>query len=341
MKLTYEQLAACAKGAVIKKENPDGSIFLRRMTEEQAYIYPAGDAHNITGSRAAGIMLDFYTDSRLVTLSLAGHVPLGRTMCAADLMVDGKIYASTTQWIEKVEGPKGEEKTYGPLYYTFHLPEGEKRVTLVPQFSLSVDAMTVELCDGASFRPYTHKRTMVAFGDSITQGHSAARTCRAYVYQLGQMLDAEVHNYGVSGEVFRANKIVGEYPKCDLVTVAYGTNDFGHKTWSMALFMENMQIFMEKAAKTFAKCPIFVLLPIWRVDAEELHNDIPTLQTVRDRIAEETQKYPNMIVIDCTDFVPHEPKYFEDASLHPNESGMNLYAEAVYKVIKEKISSCN
>jgi len=335
MKLTFEQLAACAKGAVIKKENPGGSIFLRRMTEEQAYIYPAGDKHNVTGTRAAGITMDFYTDSRTVKLFVSGRAPLGRTICPTDLLVNGKLYASHVLWIEKGEGTEGD-KPYGPLDYCFCLPEGEKRVTLVLQFAMSADSLHVELDDGASFRPYTHKLTMVAFGDSITQGHSAAHPSRTYLCRLGRMLDAEVYNYAVSGEVFRANKIVGEYPKCDLVTVAYGTNDFGHKAGSRREFEENMPVFFKKLHAVYPETPTFVLLPLWRADGEP-HNDIPSLQFVRDAICEEVKQYANITVIDCQDFIPHEPAYFSDLRLHPNDKGMRLYAEAVYEAMKDNI----
>ena len=150
------------------------------------------------------------------------------------------------------------------------------------------------------------------------------------------MLDAEVHNYGVSGEVFRANKIVGQYPKCDLVTVAYGTNDFGHKAGSRREFEENMPVFFKKLHAVYPETPPFVLLPLWRADGQP-HNDIPSLQFVRDAVSREVKQYANITVIDCQDFIPHEPEYFNDLRLHPNESGMNLYAEAVYNVIKEKI----
>lgn len=63
------------------------------------------------------------------------------------------------------------------------------------------------------------------------------------------------------------------------------------------------------------------------------------LTSVRARIAAEAKKHPNFHVIDAWDFLPHEPQYFADLCLHPNEKGMDAYAAGVFGAIIKELES--
>ena len=130
--------------------------------------------------------------------------------------------------------------------------------------------------------------------------------------------------------------IPGNYPECDFVTVAYGTNDYRIK--NEAYFSHNMPAFFRKVAAEFPEKPIFVILPIWR-EREEANEvfELGTLQSVRDRVTAEAAKYPNMTVIDAKDFVPHYEDFFGDKALHPNAMGMSQYAMHLYAAMKDLV----
>ena len=69
----------------------------------------------------------------------------------------------------------------------------------------------------------------MAYGDSITQGYTALSPSLTYVNLVGDALNADVYDLGIGGEVFEPLMIDEAYPvKADLVTVAYGTNDWSH-----------------------------------------------------------------------------------------------------------------
>jgi len=337
MKLTFSQLVPLVKGAVIKTENADGTALLRRMTDDQRNVYPEGNGYRVVGTYSANISLDFYTDSETLSLTISGVCPGNRPCGVTDLLVDGNFYSSLSLWMEPVECPPKGRRSYGPLRFDFRLPKGEKRITVLTHYAFSLDSLSLELSDGACFRPYTHKKTMIAFGDSITQGFTCENPSHTYISRLGRRLDAEVHNYAIGGERFLADRITGEYPPCDFVTIAYGTNNFGQGSGSKAEFEKNMPVFLEKAHKTFPKVPIFVLLPTWRGDEDVPHNDVGTLRNVSNRIAEEAAKYPNMTIIDCHDAIDPNPRHFFDGYLHPNNKGNGQYAEFLYEALKDRV----
>ena len=338
MKLTFDQLKSILTGYQEISQNADGTAAVQRMTAAQRAPYPQNrPEHVFPCEYSTNITMDFYTDATSAVVTLGGRKRKANSNVTVDMMVDNV----PTQSIVHTPVPEdsNDTTTYGPYTFRFDLPGKTCRVTLQLPYINTADSLSLELSDGASLQPYVHSRTLVAFGDSITHGSSATRPSLTYISRLARMLDAKVHNFGIGGERFEAWKVVaGSCPKADLVTVAYGTNDFGHKAATMAMFQENMPIFFRKLAQQYPETPVFVLLPLWRLNEDtEPKNDIPTLQTVRDMITEEIGQYPNMTAIDCQDFIPHQQKLFADARLHPNNDGMEFYAKAVYEAIREKI----
>ncbi len=328
MKLTFDQIRSITTGAMVCRENEDGSTYLRRVTADQHAPYPTDNKYYPAYTRAAGITLDFYTNAEELTLSVDGSAAPKQTRMTVDVLEDGALSASHVSVFGREDADS--EQAFHNLHFPFCLKKGEKRVTVYFDNHRAINGLTVELTDGATLRPYVHKRTIVAFGDSITQGSSPRFPSNTYMHRLCRMLDAKVYNFGIGGERFLKEKIVpGTYPACDFVTIAYGTNDFGHKDSAEEGFRNNMPEFLRKAAAEFPHVPIFVFLPLWR-QTEEIPRNIGTLQSVRDRIAAEAAKYPNMTVIDCQSFIPAEAKYFADLVLHPNDEGMALYAQQLF-----------
>lgn len=337
MKLTFDQLKSILTGCMEISQNTDGSACVRRMTARQRAPYLKNrPGHAFPCEYSTNITLDFCTDATSAAVTLRGRRRKMNAEITVDLLVDN-VPAQSVCYLQEAE-ESTDATDYGPHTFRFTLPGKTCRVTLQLPYSNTVDSLTLELSDGAGLQPYVHSRTLVAFGDSITYGATASRPSLTYISRLARMLDAKVHNFSIGGERFLDWKIIpGTYPKADFVIAAYGSNDYGQKKYCHELFRQKMPVFFQKLHEAFPQTPIFVLLPLWRLNEDEPQNDIPNLQTVRDAVRKEIGQYPNMTAVDCQDFIPHEPKYFADARLHPNNEGMALYANAVYEAIRGKI----
>lgn len=253
-----------------------------------------------------------------------------------DLCIDGNFSASAQIVAQPLPNPGNIYES--AILLKKELPEGEHRVTVYLPWNMRARIRSVELEGETGFRPYCHKRRWLAIGDSITQGVVSEHTALTYVNRLARMLDARVLNLGIGGDVMREKGVLpGQYGEFDFVTVAYGTNDYAHR--EKAAFDRHMPGWFRVLAEHYPTTPIYVLLPLWR-GMEDLAPEKPlgTLQAVRDRIAAEAAKYPNMTVIDCQHFLPHEQAYFGDTTLlHPNDQGFGVYAEKLYEILKDKV----
>ena len=334
MFLTNEQIKSIAAGYVDVQELEDG-LYFRRMNDAHRAIYDPN--HKFYGASAftGSVMLEFYTDSDFVTVTMTGNRRQSLKFVRLDLLVDGAIVAHGQDEYEPEEGLA--LIPFKPMTLTASLPAGEHKVAVYLPYINEGHIHSVELSDGASFRPCKRGKKWIAFGDSITNGSQAVHPSMTYVNQLARMLDAEAYNFGIGGEYFWEEKIVpGNYPQCDFVTVAYGTNDYRIK--DEAFFSCQMPAFLKKLAAEFPNKPTFVILPIWRASEDDgVTYELGTLQSVRDRIAQEAAKYPNMTVIDTRNFVAHYGSFYGDKVLHPNDLGMSQYAMHLYAALKDLV----
>jgi len=338
MFLTGEQIKSVAAGWVNAEETAEGLVFYR-FTEEQQTFYKNTDDH--LAARALGsasVTLDFWTDSPFVSVTADGwQCDTPDKYISLDLYENGEPRCLTPfdppaqiLWPELT--PVAEKTA------TAQLQKGERRVTVYLPWNMLTRIRSVELAEGASFRPYTAKRKWIAFGDSITQGVRTEYASLSYVNRVARMLDAQVLNLGIGGDVMRdAGLLPHTYPDCEFVTSAFGTNDYSKDTEEF--FSHHMPAYLHNLAAQFPNIPVFILLPLWRgMEDAAPEKPLGTLQEVRHRIAREAAKYENMTVIDCQHFLPHDAEFYGDtARLHPNARGFACYADALYRALKDKI----
>lgn len=323
MRLNPEEIRSVATG-ILDMKTDGSSVRLLRMTDAQRAVYPEDYVGWRRAQTMAGVTLDFRTDSRALTLACSDICLNPAYHCTFDVLVDGAFYTSFSMAIAKPEEVPAPPSGFR---HTFPLPEGDKRITLYfPLYTMQIDA--VELDDGAQFAPCSRRWKWVVFGDSISEGREPDHPCNTYVCRLARMLDAEVYNQAISGEIFRSRKLLpGSYPQCDFVSVAYGTNDF--RKQEPDLLVPEMSAFLKQVAEEFPTTPIFCLLPLWRKDKDVITRG-RTLEEVRAILRQEAERYPQIHIIDCWNFIPHEEDYFYDRRLHPNDAGFACYAEALY-----------
>lgn len=121
--------------------------------------------------------------------------------------------------------------------------------------------------------------------------------------------------------------------KPDFITIAYGTNDFKHIS-DINEFKKNIEDYYKKFDTMFS-CPVNVLTPIWRQEANDDVINKNKFYLVSDIICSMASKY-NYNLIDGLKLVPHNKEFFFDSYLHPNAEGFLCFALNLIKQIKTK-----
>ena len=114
----------------------------------------------------------------------------------------------------------------------------------------------------------------------------------------------------------------------DIITVAYGTNDWSKCTKEQ--FDSNSENFYRSAK-------IFALAPIWRGKLDQRTSDVGEFSYVADKLSSIADSLPNVTAINCFDFIPHSPEMFSPDILHPNSLGFEHYAKNLIGAIKAQL----
>lgn len=340
MDLSLEQLRSITLGAVRIRQQ-DGGIVFSRFTDAQLALYdnttiPYQENFHNTIRYNAGIKLSFRTNSR--KLHLAGYFYKVRTVrrhFAVDVEVNGKYLASLDNFSHRPVPERYIDEAYemGDYEKTFDLGEGEKTVCVHFPWSICPVFKHIALDEGATLIPVRPAKKMLVYGDSITQGFDSLHPCNRQTHKLAQMLDAEEFCKACGGECYYAPlaKLADDFTP-DYIYVAYGTNDWSKQTYPY--FLANCQDFYAGLRQHYPTTPIIVVTPIWRRiwQTEKEFGPFPSVeQSIRETVA----AYDNIHVIRGFDLVPHDPAFFSDGGLHPNDAGFAHYGENLLKAVRE------
>ena len=315
--LTFEQIKKLVHGAAYIEEG-DGGISFFRFTKEQQELYKVTcKDFYIKTFATSGISLEFDTDSNNMRLAVLVNKGSSRTYFTHSILVDGKPF-------DELSGDIGEQEN---VYFkkAFSLPEGVKRVRIQFPWSVASSLVSLELDDGAIAVPVIKKRKILMFGDSITQGYDASRPELAYAVRLADFLSADAINKGIAGEQF-----FGKLPTLkddftpDLITVAYGTNDWRHGTKERLL--RECTAFFKNLRESYPDTKIIALTPLWRVDIDNEQVIGEPLSFVTKFIKQTVRETENAVFIDCINLIPHRPKHYQTDGVHPIDSGFENYA---------------
>ena len=202
---------------------------------------------------------------------------------------------------------------------------GKTVMTTEPKF-VPDEAVTVKLDDNAKILPIEKSLKMIMFGDSITQGYDASSPEKSYASTLSAALGAEAINKGIAGEQFFAGfgKTKDDFAP-DLITVAYGTNDWRHA--KKEKFLASCKGFFENVRNNYPTVKIVAITPLWRVDINNEQEFGEPLSFVGNYIKEIAKSVPNMVVIDGTNLIDHAPEYFQTDGVHPIDAGFEQYSK--------------
>jgi len=326
MKLSYEQICSVTQGAV-RMEEENGEIRFFRFSEAEQQMYRLRREKSWLRSFAtAGIRLEFDTDSSVLYFAAEIRPSTSRRFFAHSIFVNGERMGEISG-----ELPDNAEKMR--VEKRFDLGSGKKRVAILLPWSVESRLITLELSDGAWFAPVKKARKLLSYGDSITQGYDAEKPEEAYIVKLADWLDAELVCKAIGGERFCPQLAsLCDISDPDLVTVAYGSNDW--RLSEREEFLHDSQQFFRILADRFPDIPLIALAPVWRADIN-LDTPVGRLDEIANYYQSLAENIKNMTVIDCMPFVPHHTDYYRDRKVHPNDLGFQYYANHLIETLKE------
>ncbi len=327
MKLTFEQILSAAHGAAHSKVE-DGALRLCRLTPAQAEFYKDNKDNYDKSFATAGVHLDFTTSSRTLSLELE--------MCHADGVswYSNDIYINGSHTM-KIEGDlKDSPDMCHVCRRTLTLEDTRSRVQIYFPWTAATKIREITLDDGAEFIPTTHSLKMVHYGDSITHGSWAKDASHLYVVRICEALDAVGFNKGIGGDVMRPGftKIPEDNGAPDIVTVAYGTNDWTGKTAEE--FSADCKEFYTDLRELYPNAKIFALAPIWRGKCDTPRK-AGEFSSIAKMIKEVADSLEGVVFIDCFDFVPAKPEMYCEDLLHPSDLGFEHYAKNLVAEMKK------
>ena len=333
MQLTVEQIKSITCGAVRILEEEKGLRFWRFTKEQEEMYY---DTRALTGmnyagrSRAsAGVRFAFRTDSTKLHLSVEAEPSTTRSYFDFQVLVNGVSIGSLNNHGDRLY-PLGRPKacySLEEIAKTFALGTGEKLIEVYFPWSVCPFVKAVELDEGSYVEPVKRKKTLLIYGDSITQGYDSIDLSGHYTAKLAKLLDADIVNKAIGGEIFHPPlaKLKDDLDP-DYITVSYGSNDF-RKT-DGATFDADCKAFYTALRENYPNAKIFALTPIWRGDLDEACS-FGDFSTVEKRIEKAVADIPDVTVIHGYDFVPHDPKMFAELYLHPTDEGFVYFGRNV------------
>ncbi|MBQ8356714.1 MAG: SGNH/GDSL hydrolase family protein [Clostridia bacterium] len=312
MILTNEQLRSTLSGAAEIVEKDGKLVPYRYGKHVRDVIYPEGNGYHGAMFHTSGVISRFVTDSKTLTFSWVS-VPAGGGH-TFDVWADGVMYAHI-----------GCGAGQGTL--ETRLPEGSKTVEIYFPHHSAGQIYDVTLEEGATFENAPARKYKILFiGDSITHGSTSTYASMTYAHQVARMLDAELVNQGIGGERFNPMAVDDEmdFFRPDLVSVAYGTNDWSHSS-SHGRMVGAANGHFARLRDKYPDIPIVAILPLWRADMGRV-TAVGTFEDMRTIIREAAARF-DVTVVDGMELVPHVTSVYADQRLHPNTFGFQFYAD--------------
>lgn len=319
MKPSFDLIRSAAFGTE-RVEQKDGKIQFFRFTKAEEEVYKNGERVDFYEKTfcTSGVRLSFKSDTKKLSFFYELLNRPSRKYAYFDVFCNGALYRHF--------GCETEEITSASVSVTF--PEGEKDIEIYFPWTAKTVISDFEIDDGASFIPTKRKITMINYGDSITQGYDAAYPSLSYASVISRLLDADSVNKAIGGERFCPELLVEANGKPDIVTVAYGINDWANYTYDY--IKERSRKFYKRVSELYPESKIFVITPINYLNSGVSDFGAPAIE-VDKLLRENCRDLPNVTVIRGWYFTPDLPEFYYDKVLHPNDLGFSLYAENLYK----------
>ncbi|WP_168123163.1 SGNH/GDSL hydrolase family protein [Paenibacillus sp. HB172176] len=295
----------------------------RRFTNKQMAVYAQQDNYRLRSHCSSSVELKLLTDSDELEIVAAFNVA-ARDYAYLDCYVNERRLP-----IQGVDTFGGEQSVKVRIQMQLPNNNGLNSVRIVLPHNVETVLHEVRIKEGASVEPVPgvgEKRKLLCLGDSITQGMDAHCGSHSYPTLVAETLGLDVLNQGIGGYVFDPDsldeELAARYP-ADLITVAYGTNDWARGTEADS-FEQTVSDYFAKLVAIYPKADIYAITPIWRKFGHE-SRAMGTLEDARSIISKAASRYPSVRVIDGLSLMPAEERLFADGT-HPTDDGFMHYA---------------
>ena len=324
MKIDLFRQTALLHGVATLDADADGLILSRLTPELAGFHRSAGENADTRAAAWSGVRLLFTTDSRWLGCRL-GFRRAARPIYQTDVRIDDGPFQSF--------GPPERTEEFA---FSIELPGGGlHRVEI--QFPHLVECRLRELAveDGSRVRPVRQPGGELLFiGDSITQGMTASSPSRTYAALTAAALDADFTNLAVGGTIFQPElgKFAAAY-RWRRVILAYGTNDqfIGRDPDEMAHSLTTL--LKRLTRRTTAETVL--ITPIVRPNETGPNRLGLMLADYRRRIAETAAAFPQVKIVDGGTLAPDRKDFFVDG-IHPNDPGMQCYADGLIRTLRPR-----
>ena len=324
MELTFEQVKPLFSNCLSVTQAENGYMEISRFTEKQYAVYGKpffGRAHC-----APCACLDFWYDGKTIAFGFLPKYFTSRSFLSFDLYADGVLVHTLYTFRD------GD----GVTHFEYSFQEAKRRrIQIFFPFSVGVLFRCLTLDDGAHFAPVSAegRKKFLILGDSITHGYDARYNSLSYACTVGRHFDAVVLNQAVGGYFFEEKSLDADLPFApDVITVAYGTNDWGRNMKDEEKYKATAKAYIDKLCALYPNAKIFGILPIWRADMDKRPERMPFAR-VYEMLEECYAAHPEITVIDGRGAVPHISEAYTDG-LHPNTTGQCLYAQYVIAALE-------
>ena len=338
MILSFDKIKEITLGA-FETSVSDGLMYFDRFSEGQREHYKNiwKDFYDRTFC-TSGIKLSFATDSKTLGLDVSVPLASGRNYFAFDVVSDGKLIGSIDNYSEcDMSGIYCyREYELGDFKKEFYLGDGTKNVCIYFPWSARGVIRELSLDDGSFVEPVIPSKKIIMYGDSITQGYDALNPSMTYAERFCSMMGAQIFNKGIGGAKFFPEVATeGDGFMPDLITVAYGTNDWSNELDYDTLY-SNCKAFFANLTGLYKGTPIFAITPIWRKDYT-MEKPFGDFLNIPSCIRKATEEYSNIKVIEGFDFVPHDELLYADRNLHPNNEGFSHHCQNLFNAISKEL----
>lgn len=278
----------------------------------------------------SSMRLDFVTDADSVCFDCVMRQSSSRPFCFTDIYCDGIMILHL--------GEKITSQSIG-MTVKLPLPQGDHRVTVYFPNLVSMSVGNFTLSDASYYSPYKPKYKFLCFGDSITQGYDADYPSLTYINKIGAHFDAEILNQAIGGELFDPDMPDEALPfSPDLITIAYGTNDWTHHT-SAESFTGNARAFFDRVTGIYPGVKTVYISPVWRgaTEKESAGKPIPDFVQAVSMLEGVASEYENITLVRGFELTPHTEDFYADGYLHPNDLGFSIYAERLARELEKLI----
>ena len=318
---------------------PESDTLFRRVPEEVAKNM--SDGAHFQHTNTAGIRVRFKTDSQYIalkpTMALVSFMPImplaGST--GFDIYADGKfvgIIAPPVVYKDKYRATVETSNTYEGIV---EFPDRKMREIQInfPLYS-DVSDLSIGLQEDAKIESgakYTHKKPIVFYGSSITQGAAASRPGNSYEAIISRRFDTDYINLGFSGNA-RAEDAIAEY--ISNLNMSIFVYDYDHNAPTVEHLQKTHKPMFDKIRAKHPDLPIIMLTRPNRTEPSEREARVQIIKDTYNTAKASGDN--NVYFIDGADILNlHDPEMVTVDNCHPNDFGFYCMAEMIGSIIEK------